>query len=117
MYAKQDCSAINKSQEELNRKITVQHNLQNPRLIREQTNIKAELVTYTIPSIVNGRLSRENVSESANLMILLLKRSKLNTLKESASVAHRRHKILMSLIAMLEAYQTRLIAVLMMTLV
>jgi hypothetical protein len=94
MHTEQDCFIIKESQEELNRKTKVQHNLQNRRLTRQQTNIKEEIVTYTIPSIINGRLSRENASESVNLRTSLQKRVKLNTLKETVTVAHRRHKIL-----------------------
>jgi hypothetical protein len=94
MHTEQDCFIIKESQEELNRKTKVQHNLQNRRLSRQQTSIKEEIVTYTIPSIMNGRLARENARESVNLRTSLQKRVKLNTLKETVTIAHRRHKIL-----------------------
>jgi hypothetical protein len=55
MHTEQNCLVIKELQEELNRKTTVQHNLQNSRLTHRQKNTKAEIVTYTVPSIINGR--------------------------------------------------------------
>jgi hypothetical protein len=41
IYNELKCSVIKESQEELNRKTKVQHNLQTPRLTHHQTNTKA----------------------------------------------------------------------------
>jgi hypothetical protein len=77
-----------------NIQITAQYNLQNSRVSHQETKIKTGMETYTIPNIVNGRPSSEDVSESINLMSSLQKKEKLNTLKEAVSQIHRRRKIL-----------------------
>jgi hypothetical protein len=94
MYTDQDCLIIEEPQEELNRKTKVQHNLQNSNLTRQQSNLKEGKETCTILSIINGRISKENASETINQMTLLQKSVKLNNSKKTVTVAHRRHKIL-----------------------
>jgi hypothetical protein len=71
----------NKLKVKNNIQTTAQYNLQNSRVSRQETKIKTGMESYPIPSIVNGRPSREDVSESINLMSSLQKKEKLNTSK------------------------------------
>jgi hypothetical protein len=56
--------------------------------------LKAVTLIYTIRSIVNGRLSSENITESISSVTPLQKRVKWNMSKDAVTVAHRRDKIL-----------------------
>ena len=75
-------------------KTTVRHNLQNPSMTQQKSNIKEEKETYTIPSIINGQISRESTSSIINQRASLQKRVKLNNSKKTVALAHRKHKIL-----------------------
>ncbi|MDR2457259.1 MAG: hypothetical protein LBD41_02090 [Clostridiales Family XIII bacterium] len=52
----------NKLKVKNNIQTSAQYNLQNSRVSHQETNIKTGMETYTIPSIINGRPSREDVS-------------------------------------------------------
>lgn len=69
----------NESQEKSNRITTVQYNCQNSRIICQETKIKPGTLTDTILSIMNGRPSGENISESVSSVTRLQKRAKWNT--------------------------------------
>jgi hypothetical protein len=53
-YTGQDCLTTKEPQEELNMKTIMEPNLQNPGWTHQQSNIKEEEETNTIPSIING---------------------------------------------------------------
>jgi hypothetical protein len=78
MYSDQDCLIIKEPQEELNRKTKGRHNRQNSNVTRQQSNLKEGKETCTIPSIINGRISKENASETINQTTSLQKNVKLN---------------------------------------
>ena len=93
-YTGQDCSTTNEPHEELNMKTTVRLNLQSPSLNHQQSNIKEEEKTYTISSIINGQISRENTSRTIKQRTSLQNRVMLNTSKKTVTSAHRRYEIL-----------------------
>jgi hypothetical protein len=57
-YIERNSPVTNELQEKTNKKSTAQYNCKNLSSIRQETKLKAGMVTYTIPSIINGRLSR-----------------------------------------------------------
>jgi hypothetical protein len=77
---------------EWNRKAIMQHNRQNSRLIGHKDKIKAGMVTYSIPSIVNGRLLSKNISEPVSAISPFSKRVSSNARKGAVTVAHKSHK-------------------------
>jgi len=89
----QDCLTTKEPQEERNMKTKVELNLQNPSLTHQQSNIKEEEETYTITSIINGRISRKHTGRTIKQRTSLQTRVKMNTSKKTVTLACRRHKI------------------------
>jgi hypothetical protein len=81
-YTGQNCSNTEEPQE-LNMTTGVELNLQNPSLTHQQSSIKEE-ETYTIPSIINGRISRQDTSRTIKQRTSLQKIVKLNTSKKTS---------------------------------
>ena len=63
-YTGQDCLTTKEPQEELNMKTKVELNVQNPSWTCQQSNIKEEEETYTITSIISGRISRKDTGRT-----------------------------------------------------
>jgi len=63
-YTGQDFSTTKQPKEKINVKTKVELNLQNPSLTHQQSNIKEEEKTYTISSIMNGRIARKDTSRT-----------------------------------------------------
>jgi len=67
----------------------VELNLQNHSLTHQQSNIKEEEETYTITSIINGRISRKDAGRTIKKRTSLQTRVKLNTSKKTVALACR----------------------------
>jgi hypothetical protein len=59
LYTEQECLARNKARDELDIRIREQPNLQKPTPPCQKLNLNYEQVTYSIPTIINGQISRK----------------------------------------------------------
>jgi len=98
-------------------KTQVELNLQNPSLTHQQSNVKEEEKTYTISSIINGRISREDTSRTIKQRTSIQKRVKLNISKKTVTSAHRGYEIFIIGDRHVRAYQRSFVTVLMIPLV
>jgi hypothetical protein len=98
-------------------KTQVELNLQNPSLTHQQSNVKEEEKTYTISSIINGQISREDTSRTIKQRTSIQKRVKLNISKKTVTSAHRGYKIFIIGDRHVRAYQRSFVTVLMIPLV
>jgi hypothetical protein len=95
-------------------KTQVELNLQTPSLTHQQWNIKEEEKTYTISSIINGQISREDTSRTIKQhRTSVQKRVKLNTSKKTVTSACRGYEILTRIIGdrHVRAYQSKYVSV------
>jgi hypothetical protein len=88
----QNYSTTSASQEKLDLESKVEHNLQNHSLTHQLSNTKKE--TYKIPTIINGRLSREGTSRPIQRRTLQQGNKNLNITRKTVNSMCSRHKIL-----------------------
>jgi hypothetical protein len=86
-------SITSTSQETLDPEIKVEHNLQNHSPTHKLSNTKKE--TYSIPTIINGPLSREGTSWTMQRRTLQQGKKNPNTTRKRVKSACRRHRLLL----------------------
>jgi len=88
----QNYSTTSASQEKLDLESKVEHNLQNHSLTHQLSNTKKE--TYNIPTIINGRLSREGTSRPIQRRTLQQGKTNPAITRKTVKLTRKRHRIL-----------------------